>query len=504
MIGPRKSRRPRAYPVVFPSLLVTAAWIALELSPGALIRPLLLALGFGAIAAVITAGLLGPDRGAIVSMALTAIVILPSPATASAVALAIGILVAVASRLEVVGRIRSPWGTLSRVLTAFTAALGVVVFVQALRLGTLDHLGDDIRIGRPAPHASAAPDVYVLLLDEHIRPDKLAEHFGDDNGLEQDLERRGFIVAKHSRSNYMATALTLLSMFDETHLTAFSGLAAMDPADPSYNRAIYAAINNNRVFDRFRKEGYETVAVAPGWEVVTIRSADLFIDAGQMSEFERYLFAATDIQYMVGAVTPDFPASQLRDRIRANADILVRLATSTHDWPRFVFAHIPSPHPPNVFRSDGSPRPGPPVEEFDLEAAAAQREGSQAFRAAYAEQVDYIDQIAMQAIDDIEAGHSRDFVMYVMSDHGARSLISEPSSGVPDIDEGTANLLAVFTSQPTPGLIDDAMAPVNVFRRFFRVEFGDDLADLPNTIYAWTGRSRFNLVEVPNPDRGPN
>lgn len=495
--------RPRAYPLALPIIFVVAGWSALELSTYSLVRPLLVAAAFGLVASAASALVFGPDRGAVLTVGLIGLVALPTPDVASAVFLAIVALVLTASILESRRAIRSPWTTVTRALNAFTAILAVVVLAQAMVFNlAIPTLLSDVAPARAAigPSRPDTPDVYVLLLDAHIRPDELSTHFGVADSLQPALEERRFAIAEHSRSNYMATVQTLLSMLDEEHLTAFRWLADIDPSDPDYNNAIYAALNDNVVFTQFRDHGYEIDAIAPGWEVVALRSADRFVDTGEMSEFERNLFGVTNLAELTGAVNTDFAGDQLRARVRSNFGALVTLATERHDRPKFVLAHIPSPHSPSVFRRDGSARPAPAVENFDVPAAVAERIGIASYRQAYADQVAYVDQLAVKAIDEIQSRASRDYVLYVMSDHGARMPRGSGDNVHPDPDEATANLLTVFSRTPRSRLIDDRMTPVNVFRRYFSSVFGDDLPDLPNTIYSWAGRSRFNLVEIANPD----
>ncbi len=65
------------------------------------------------------------------------------------------------------------------------------------------------------------PDIYYIILDEYGREDKLRDEFGYDNTpFLRELTKRGFFVAKHSRSNYLQTDLSLTSSLNMRYLVS--------------------------------------------------------------------------------------------------------------------------------------------------------------------------------------------------------------------------------------------------------------------------------------------
>ena len=98
-----------------------------------------------------------------------------------------------------------------------------------------------------------------------------------------------------------------------------------------------------------REHGYDAVAVASGFEEVAPRQADVYVDSGNLNEFEISLLTSTFAGDVVNAVAPDFGSGQHRERIQANLDALPEIAATRDRPPALVFAHVPAPHQPTVF-----------------------------------------------------------------------------------------------------------------------------------------------------------
>ncbi len=141
----------------------------------------------------------------------------------------------------------------------------------------------------------------MILLDGFGRPDVLATYGHDASPFVADLETRGFDIAAHSRSNYPTTGLALTSMLNAVPLSA---LGIVDPAQLE-PRNIHPTLEANRAFQILADRGYETIAFSSGYELVALRSANRFVDTGQLNELEVGLAESTILEPLMDALTGD-------------------------------------------------------------------------------------------------------------------------------------------------------------------------------------------------------
>ena len=171
------------------------------------------------------------------------------------------------------------------------------------------------------------PDVYAILLDGYPRADVLADAFDIDNvAFISALEERGFDVAGASHSDYIWTHTTVPSTL---HMDYVEHIPALDPVasgEAPQQPTIRNAIDDNPVFAVARDHGYTTVSVGSGFEQVTARKTDVFVDSGDINEFEVSLLASTFVGDIVNLVAPTFAASEQASRIEHNLDTLPRIA----------------------------------------------------------------------------------------------------------------------------------------------------------------------------------
>ncbi len=355
---------------------------------------------------------------------------------------------------------RRSWRTVTRAGNAVAAILVVALGIEAIQYGQVQTIAHDLVAESPlrpvaatAALAADVPDVYLILLDGHPRQDMLQERFGiDTSGFTEALEARGFAVAAQSRSNYPSTELTLASMFG-----GFS--AARDDRATDLRRLI----DEGPIVDAFRTAGYRITAFATGFESMAMRGADRFIDSGQLNEVEWNLLFRSVAGHAISLVAPQVEPDQHYDRIVSTFDTLEVEVATAPDRPRLVFAHIASPHSPQVFGRR------------------------------LAGQVAYIDHRVVRVVDRIVAADPA-AVIVVFSDHGLRLT---PPTDTSDTDVRTANLLAVRSPGRT-GMIHDRSTLVNVLPRILRAYTGSGPADVPETIYDRRADGTFFEFERPD------
>ncbi len=330
--------------------------------------------------------------------------------------------------------------------------------------------------------------MYFILLDGYPRADKLQSEFGiDTSGFTRALGDRGFFVATHSRSNYTGTHLTLDQMFN------FAPSVSVAEGSDGTRRALWRhQINEGALFSDIRGLGYEVVAVSPGFEHVTLRQADRFIDTGQLNELEWAIVQMTGARLLVESTLPTLAADLHRARVLDAFEATRQIAREATVSPRFVFTHIVSPHAPQVFQADGS--------AVDLRGFALTYDDNiEAIQLGWTEygrrlegQLTFLNTRTLDLVDQIIAADP-DAVVVLFSDHGSGARWSETDPSKADVDLRTANLLAVRSPGRT-GIIDDRSTLANLLPHLLRAYTGTGPPDVPETIYAWADKPDASFV----------
>ena len=119
------------------------------------------------------------------------------------------------------------------------------------------------------------PDVYFFLLDSYGRADLLKQAYGFDNSeFVNELEQRGFFVAKCSQSNYVRTELSLGSSLNMQYLQKLSDTYT---PDSTARHVLWDSLKHSAVRYNFESMGYETVTFDTGFEWLNISDTDHFI-----------------------------------------------------------------------------------------------------------------------------------------------------------------------------------------------------------------------------------
>jgi hypothetical protein len=488
-------------PVLYPTLLLLAFGLLLLFRSGAhpasaarlFVALAALSLGATALATVV---LRNRDRAGLLSLLLSLLVLVGGDPRA-AIALVVAIVAVSLYWSAMARRPRPILRAVTRVASALTVVAFLAVLVAGVGDGSIAELADDLggSVGTPTARASAAstPDVVVVLLDGYARADTLAS-MGFDNGpFLADLQARGFEVLDESRSNYLITSLSLASMLNMRHLTDVAA-DARTRRGPDLVRFVRRQISDNRAFSAFHDAGFRTVSIASGFEEVSIRDVDRYVDTGQLNEFEILFLRTTGARALLEGPLAGLLSAQHRDRVRGVLGAVADVLDEAADRPRLVFAHVPSPHAPFVFGQ-------PSDRSLDLrtyfEDAAAQRGMSRAeYEATYVAQLRVVSTLTIEALDRVLERRSRPTAVVLLSDHGSAAGMDWNDVEGSDLRERSANLLA-FRSPGVSLDVADGMTLVNVFPTLLDAYAGVHLPRQPDTSYAWSG-GYFDLVEIPS------
>ncbi|MGE5461962.1 MAG: hypothetical protein ACM3PS_01315 [Syntrophothermus sp.] len=342
----------------------------------------------------------------------------------------------------------------------------------------------DLRSGTPEASASAAqsavtqtspgeklPDVYYIILDTYGRTDVLKKYADYDNSqFIQSLKDLGFYVAECSQSNYAHTGFSLASSLNSNYLDKLG----LDFSNEASKREDIVApyIKHNAVADRMRQMGYRIVAFETGYDFTTLDDTDILYPAPQsgLSDFELILLRSTALVYLddAGRFKAIHPTA-LGDK---QAMILSQFKTLKElpsvPGPKFVFAHILSPHFPYVFGPNGESLIG--TELTKNEGDLTTREYFQGYHG----QAIFTSKQILEVIAEIIKSSATPPIIIIQGDHG-------PSHAGEKARMRILNAY-YFPGGKTAGLYPE-ITPVNSFRVMFNTYFNARFELLPDISY---------------------
>jgi hypothetical protein len=169
----------------------------------------------------------------------------------------------------------------------------------------------------------------------------------------------------------------------------------------------------------------------------------------------------------------DYPNKIHRDRILFVLDKLESLPNIRS--PKFVFAHIISPHGPFVFGPNGEP-----VQRNPIHANG------------YANQLQYINQRILALIDSILEQSPISPIIILQGDHGPLLISETGRMGI---------LNAYYFPDGRIDLLYESVSPVNTFRIILNEFFGEEFAILDDISYASPYSDPKNIRIIPQVPR---
>jgi sulfatase-like protein len=494
-----RSRFPFAiYPAAILLLVALHLWVASGISPFAATRALIVCAVVGVgVCALGAAVMRDRDRGGLFATLIVILLLVGGrPAAIPILAIPMALLF-----VERYGPRQSSlnWPWIGRMVSRVTAVFALAVLLEGIQLGRPADLVTALETETPIATATAAPsppagapDVFVILLDGYARADVLKDTFGyDDSPFLDGLRRDGFQVADHSHSNYLVTNLSVSSLLNYREL---GDIPALKPliADPGATEGgpVHRAIAGAAVLDDFRRLGYDTVGISSGFEQPAVRGADTFIDDGELNEFEIQMMRASIIPPLVTTLVPDAFSGNQRKRIEGVFESVERLAAEKRSRPRFVFAHVPSPHGPWVQQADGSARVMKSLETWYFDTPETTGMSRDEVINGYVGQSAYLGQRVLEAVAKIQEESSRPPVILVISDHGSSLDVSAANP-----EQRLRNLFAASTPGH-PALFAKDLTLIGVFPTLFDAYFGVELPRPAETMFTGGPRGLFDPVPI--------
>jgi hypothetical protein len=332
---------------------------------------------------------------------------------------------------------------------------------------------------------SYKPDIYYIILDGYARADILKEHYNLDNRpFLQALEQRGFYIAPFSYANYWWTFLSLSSSLNLTYLDEVPGQASSD----NDRRIPYRMIRKSLAANYLRKQGYRFIHLNSTWgATMTGVDADLVLGSeslGFQDEFLRALAQTTWLSLIESYIGSDLARCRLQQFEHLKQ-------VSTAKGPKFVMAHFLSPHHPYLFDRNGKILRNATVrDQFQFQENLWAQEDK------YIDQLLFVNQKVLEAIDRILSKSEQPPVIILQSDHGPW-LHRIKGKGL--VRARFANLAAFhLPGADAEVLMGPAITPVNEFRQIFRYYFGADFEVLTNRHFSssYNHALKFDKQEI--------
>ena len=343
--------------------------------------------------------------------------------------------------------------------------------------------------------AENLPDVYYIILDAYARNDTMQRSYDFDNSefLGQ-LENLGFYVAECSQSNYAKTRLSLASSLNMNYLDTFDEIAGDLERGRESRIRMGHLIRRSQVRQIFEDLGYTTVGFSNGYLWSEWEDADIFLSPdnastfgnmqlfSRINDFEALLLRTTAALAVIDAetvfssyLTPAVVASPRKDHYDQVMHALDTLDNiSAIESPKFVFAHIISPHGPYVMSAEGEFIPAD--QETDEN---------------YVDQVEYLNSRLIPIVEKILQNSENPPIIILQADHGGHGTQFDPDNRM--------NILNVYylPNGGEAGLYP-SISPVNSFRLILSEYFGYDFPLLEDTSYFSTIENFFDFSLVPN------
>jgi hypothetical protein len=339
------------------------------------------------------------------------------------------------------------------------------------------------------------PDIYYIVLDGYIRSDILKELYGYDNTpFISYLANQGFIVPENIHSNYAKTAVSVTTTLNMNYLETFApGLE-----DSHFWWLMIPFMDHSRVRATLESQGYKTVSISTGWSLTDNPTTDVYLHPFpvMLTDYERYFLDKTAlgmIQPLIKDIASIPTFDTHRRTVRHSFESLMDIPDLA--GPKFIFAHITSPHPPFVFDKNGTPI-NPPG-NFNINDGDDFYGSDSIYQAGYLGQVEFVNTQMQLVVDAILKKSKTPPIILIQADHGSGLLTDFSSAENTCIKERFSPFAAYYL----PGMEQDDIPPdlttVNLFRIIFNQYFDAGLPLVANEHYYYKDTIYlYRLVDV--------
>ncbi|MEJ5223594.1 MAG: hypothetical protein WHV44_03990 [Anaerolineales bacterium] len=313
------------------------------------------------------------------------------------------------------------------------------------------------------PPQNSLPDIYYIVVDGYGRKDVLQTYYGYDNTeFLSFLTEAGFVIPKKANVNYPKTALSIVSTLNMDYVPNF----IQGVNDSAFWWLSTPFLENSRTFLYLESVGYHIISLETDWMITNLNNSGLTnqILASGINEFEGFYIRAAPLRIFLPLFNVFFPipSNETHRASIHNSFKTLQILPQSTTGPKFVFAHIVTPHPPFVFDSrgnalayrdmytffDGSDYPGSKSE----------------YREGYIAQLQYTNTLLKETIRTILEFSSSPPIIIIQADHGPGMLSDFDSLGNTCLHERFSAFAAYYLPGIQPSQVADDMTPVNIFR----------------------------------------
>jgi len=311
-------------------------------------------------------------------------------------------------------------------------------------------------------------DIYFIILDGHASSRTLSEYYNYEmDEFTKYLKNKGFFVADSSLCNYSISYLSLASSLNIDYLAGVGLLKSEVDSKSKSMRGPDLLIKKNRIVDFLKSKGYKFVHIGSGWgPTAQNKYADYDMKFSGGNEFSMIALQSTILMPIINY----FFRFHIRGRVLFAFSELAKVHEIDH--PKFVFAHIMSPHPPFVFGENGE-------KVFRTEISMDGPVWDQ--KKDYLNQLTFIDRKVELLFDEILANSKIPPIIVLQSDHGPGS-----PGDIKDFNDKAAIRSRILNAVYLPSnndILYHSITPVNVFRLIFNTYFDTNYEILNDESY---------------------
>jgi len=322
-----------------------------------------------------------------------------------------------------------------------------------------------------------SPDIYYIILDAYSSSQTLKDLFNYDNSeFTNHLEEKGFYIASKSLSNYDRTPRSIPSSLNMKYLSP--DIIEVEDGNVRPEKII-PMVRNNEVLRFLKSKNYTTVNVGHWWEPTSYNEyADINFEGGRYgSEFKTLLVRTT----VLAPFLQSFLASDGQTEVLNMLDILENIPKNI-EGPKFVFAHILSPHSPYIFGPNGEE-----VAPYDTTNTIENNR-------AYLNQLIFISKKIEHTVDVILEQSETSPIIIIQSDHGVggtgfiKNTDDIKKFNVVDYthlqqQSTLRNFSSFYLPDDGKNILYKTITPVNSFRLIFNHYFSAQYDILPDKSY---------------------
>lgn len=326
------------------------------------------------------------------------------------------------------------------------------------------------------------PDIYYIILDGYARDDILSRFYELDNSdFLSRLNQSGFSIAYCSQSNYAQTQLSIASSLNSDYL---ENLNDRYKVGNTSRLGLPELIKHSSVRQMLEKLGYKTIAFDSGYDATRLQDAAAYYSPeilSDINDFEDLFIRTTFARVLLEGIAflnipPDWEVRDQAHRERILYTLEKLKEVPEIDGPKFVFAHIISPHWPHVFGPNGEP-----VHEHPDSVSG------------YKNQVIFISDQIESVLEEILDNSEVPPIIILQGDHG--SVIESPQRRM-------SILNAYFLPEDGDNILYEGISPVNSFRLIFNDYFGGQFPLLDDVSYFSSYEDPYNYEIIQNKRNG--